>query len=224
MKVKIFFDKKAGDEQHKLSLCFSTIDNDGKETAECPDNQGLINKVILRLCIKPHSDGWMVRTLSVRMRKHSFDLWEIVGLNKVLCEFDENMFVKFNKEYKEELNLEKEIAQREGRNTKKVLSPAMRMYRHLRDKGNVVAFQYHFAQYGVSEATFYRWFHDVEEKGVRKDMRPSNDRYKASRGMGIFRLFEMKGLAYYLDSFHEVNENINPIPGIDGYLINTQIK
>lgn len=223
MKVKIFFDKKAEGEQDKLLLQFSTIDNSGNEISECPENQGLINKVILRLCIKPHGDGWMVRTLSDRMRKHKFDLWEVVGLNHILTEYDSNLFVGFNKDYKYDLNAEKELAQQEGRSTRKILSPAMRMYRHLRENGQVRDFQQHFEKYGVSEATFYRWFHDSEEKGVRKDMRPSNDRYKASRGMGVFRLFEMKGLAYYLDSFHEVNENINPIPGIEGYIINTNL-
>lgn len=223
MKVKIFFDKKSGDKQDKFLLQFATIDCSGNEVKECPDNQCLINKVILRLCIKPHGDGWMVRTLSARMRHHEFDKWEIVGLQKVLAEYDADMFKKCNSDYKSELNAEKELAQQEGRSTRKILSPAMRMYRHLRDNGQVRDFQQHFEKYGVSEATFYRWFHDSEEKGVRKDMRPSNDRYKASRGMGVFRLFEMKGLAYYLDSFHEVNENINPIPGIEGYIINTNL-
>lgn len=221
MKVTIILNKNEESGADNYTVSFQVYDGLTLCDPKKSEIHSIIDKFILRLCIKPHSDGWIVRTLASRLRCGKFSLWELVGIRNILLSFDGKMYTKFNNDYREELTREREAARNEARPQRSVASPAMRLFRHVRDEGSgTLSLQQHFLSYGVSEATFYRWFYDHDRERFRKDIQGKDRKKgKAVRGMGIFRAFEMNGLMHYICKFDEVMENLNPIPGVDEYEI-----
>lgn len=248
MKVKIYIEKNDGKSKKCFGLDIEVID---KVNVKSCDIQRLRKYIIKMICGNAYVDGWKINILSRHLNKKTLELWQVVGLKRIMQDYHTELFNLIWREWQSDMKLEKERFNNEMKDVDNnpyftaverrkayaavkrvsVTSPFWRMYCAIRDDaskqyGTVTSLCEHFSKYGVSQSTFYRWFSDPSKPNRRSDIKQEKNPggYNTPiRGQGRFARYEINGLNHYISRFPEDYERLIPHEDLDAVVATTYV-